>query len=391
MKFSINFFICLLTCFIVTNNHTLVTSISASDEQPPNIVLVFADDLGKEWIGCYGAEGIETPHIDALAKSGLTFTNFYCMPQCTPSRLTLLTGQYPFQHGWVNHWDVPRWGGGCHFDPSVNPCLGTELKLGNPEYASAIAGKWQIDDFRQEPDALHEAGFDKYCMWTGYEGKNPQSASRYWNPYVYSDGTSGIRKDKFGPDVFVDFLCDFMEQNRDEPLFLYYPMALPHGPLVHTPSDLAAESKIEKHIAMVRHVDAQVGKLVAKLKELDIFDNTVFIFTTDNGISGDIKGTIGGHEIQGGKARVTENGICVPLVISWPNKIHSSSVLQPGTECDELIDLSDFKPTFLELANIDRTESDSPFEGHSFATLLMGAETYTVSYTHLTLPTKRIV
>ena len=81
----------------------------------PNIVFILVDDLGKEWVSSYGAEDILTPNIDSLAKSGIRFNNVYSMPQCTPTRVTLLTGQYPYKHGWVNHWDVPRWGGRCTF------------------------------------------------------------------------------------------------------------------------------------------------------------------------------------------------------------------------------------------------------------------------------------
>ena len=90
----------------------------------PNILFILVDDLGTEWISSYGAAGIQTPAIDRLAAGGMRFTNAYSMPQCTPTRATLLTGQYPFRHGWVNHWDVPRWGAGVHFDrilPS-GPC-----------------------------------------------------------------------------------------------------------------------------------------------------------------------------------------------------------------------------------------------------------------------------
>ena len=86
---------------------------------PPNILFIMVDDLGKEWISCYGAEEVQTPRIDALAASGTKFNHVYSMPQCTPTRVSLLTGQYPFRHGWVNHWDVPRWGAGAHFDERI--------------------------------------------------------------------------------------------------------------------------------------------------------------------------------------------------------------------------------------------------------------------------------
>ena len=91
------------------------TSRSARKNTRPNILFIMVDDLGKEWISCYGAEDIRTPNIDALAKTGMQFENAYSMPQCTPSRAALLTGQYPWRTGWVNHWDVPRWGVG-YFD-----------------------------------------------------------------------------------------------------------------------------------------------------------------------------------------------------------------------------------------------------------------------------------
>ena len=84
---------------------------------PPNLVFIMVDDLGPEWISSYGGEGIETPNIDKLAQGGMSFSNAYSMPQCTPTRVTLLTGQYPFRHGWTNHWDVPRWGAGLPLRP----------------------------------------------------------------------------------------------------------------------------------------------------------------------------------------------------------------------------------------------------------------------------------
>ena len=155
-----------------------------AEESRPNIIVIMVDDLGKEWISYYGAEDISTPNIDALAKSGVSFNNVYSMPQCTPTRVTLLTGQYPFRHGWVNHWDVPRWGGGVHFDETMNPSIGIEMKKAG--YTTCIAGKWQIDDFRVEPDALTKNGFDEFCMWTGYESGIKESANRYQDPYIYT-------------------------------------------------------------------------------------------------------------------------------------------------------------------------------------------------------------
>ena len=141
---------CLISCLpvILAEGHTFASK--------PNILFILLDDLGKEWINCYGGEGIETPHIDALAEGGMLFHNAYSMPQCTPSRVAFLTGQYPYRNGWVNHWDVPRWGVG-YFDTKQYPSIARILQ--GAGYATGIAGKWQINDFREQPNVLLDNGF----------------------------------------------------------------------------------------------------------------------------------------------------------------------------------------------------------------------------------------
>jgi len=156
---------------------------AAEKDVRPNILFIMVDDLGKEWISCCGAEDIETPNIDALAKTGMRFENAYSMPQCTPSRATLLTGQYPWRTGWVNHWDVPRWGVG-YFDFKLRRNMTFANILKTAGYTTAAVGKWQINDFRVTPDAMKKHGFDDWCMWTGYETGNKPSAERYWDAYI---------------------------------------------------------------------------------------------------------------------------------------------------------------------------------------------------------------
>ncbi|NQT52494.1 sulfatase-like hydrolase/transferase, partial [bacterium] len=253
----------------------------AAPTTQPNILFIMVDDLGKEWISCCGAEGIQTPHIDKLAATGLRFVNGYSMAQCTPTRVTLLTGQYPWHHGWVNHWDVPRWGAGCHFDPKHNLSFARVMKTAG--YVTAAAGKWQINDFRVQPNVMADHGFDDWCMWTGYETGNPPSGKRYWDPYIHTRQGSRTYPGKFGPDVYADFLIDFMKRHRAKPMLLYFPMALTHGPLVHTPLEPKATSKMDKHKAMVRYTDHLVGRLVKALDDLGIRDRTLVFFTTDNG------------------------------------------------------------------------------------------------------------
>lgn len=333
---------------------------------PPNLVLIMVDDLGPEWISCYGGEGIETPNIDKLATGGMLFRNAYSMPQCTPTRVTLLTGQYPFRHGWTNHWDVPRWGAGCHFDPEEN--LSFARLLRDAGYATAIAGKWQINDFRVQPQILRRHGFDEWSVWTGGEGGNPVSNERYWDPYVYTNNApSRTYEEQFGPDIFNDFLIDFVRRNGDRPMLLYYPMALTHGPLVRTPHEPFAETPLEKHKAMVRYTDYLVGRLVKAIDDAGVRDNTIVFFTTDNGTSRRIRGRLNGRPVVGGKGRLTENGPRAPFIANGPGLVPS------GVVTNELTDFSDLFPTLCDLAGV-RLPSDVQLDGRSIARLLLGRE-----------------
>lgn len=340
------------------------------DQTPerPNILFILVDDLGKEWISCYGAEDIQTPNIDALAASGTKFNHVYSMPQCTPTRVSLLTGQYPFRHGWVNHWDVPRWGGGAHFDERRNPALGNKIREAG--YKTCIAGKWQIDDFRVEPDALAKSGFDAYCMWTGYEAEVPASAERYQNPYIYSNGVSKTYDGQFGPDVFKAYIIDFIKANKQDPWFVYYPMVLTHPPLINTPDETAPDN-LGKHKAMVRYADKITGELMAALEEEGQRKNTLVIWTTDNGTSRGINGHYRGQLVKGGKGQTGEAGICEPFIASWPG------VVRADHTSNALIDFTDLFPTFLSLAGRPLAEEilvdgkNYLIDGRSFADVLL--------------------
>lgn len=342
-------------------------SSSEKQAQRPNIVFILVDDLGKEWVSAYGAEDISTPNIDALAASGLLFHNAYAMPQCTPSRVTLLTGQYPFRHGWVNYWDVPRWGGGAHFDETLNPSLGKALKQAG--YVSCIAGKWQIDDFRVEPDALSRNDFDAYCMWTGYESGIPASGERYHDPYVFTQSGSRTHEGAYGPDLFTDFIKNFIQEHKEKRFFVYYPMVLTHPPLVNPPGDTAT-TMTGKHQAMVRYADRLTGRIVQALEEAGVRDNTLILWTTDNGTSRSLVGTYRGRKVPGGKAETREEGICVPFIASWPAQ------LAGGQRTEALVDFTDIFPTFLDLAGIEVGQEwsvngvEQPIDGISFKEVL---------------------
>lgn len=331
----------------------------------PNFVIILVDDLGKEWIGAYGAEDIETPEIDRLSDSGIRFENAYSMPQCTPSRVALLTGQYPYNNGWINHYDVPRWGHGARFDPDKYPVFAKEMRKAG--YKTCAVGKWQINDFRLEPEAMVNAGFDEYFMWTGGEGGNVEiSNKRYWDPYIHSKEGSKTYTGKFGPDLFSDFAIDFISKNTDQPFLVYYPMVLTHAPFVHTPHQPDVKSKIEKHKAMVRYTDFIVGKIIKALDNLQIRDNTYVIFTTDNGTSPAIAGRRKGEFIIGGKTYLTENGINAPFIINNPG------VIKKGQVTDALVDFTDIFPTLLELSEANESVGEYAIDGKSFASILNG-------------------
>lgn len=335
-----------------------------ADQQAPrpNVLLIMVDDLGPEWISACGGD-FETPNIDRIATEGTRFENAYSMPKCTPTRATLLTGQYPYRHGWVSHWDVPRWGAGCHFDPKHNPSWPQALK--QVGYRSAIAGKWQLNDFRVQPDILAAHGFDDWCMWTGGEGGNPQSNERYHTPYVHTKAGSKLRDGKFGPDLFTDFLIDFMRQNAEHPMLLYYPMALTHTPLVATPLDPDATSKLDRHRAMVRYTDHLVGRLLDAIDDLELAHRTLVIFTTDNGTARGIDGKLRGRVRKGGKGRMTESGCRAPFFARWVGQV------TPGRVVPALVDFTDIYPTMLELAGA-AAPADHAVDGMSFADPLLG-------------------
>jgi len=335
---------------------------ASSTTRPPNILFIMVDDLGKEWISCYGAEDIKTPHIDALAAGGMRLTNAYSMPQCTPSRVTLLTGQYPWRTGWTNHWDVPRWGVG-YFDWKHYTTFARILKKAG--YATAAAGKWQINDFRLTGDAMARHGFDEWCMWTGYESGNPPSGKRYWDPYIHTRQGSKTYEGKFGPDLYTDFLIDFMRRHKDEPMMLYFPMCLTHGPLVHTPDEPDAKSGSDKHKAMVRYTDTLVGRLVKAIDDLGIRGDTIIIFSTDNGSGGGQTGTRNGHKVKGGKGKTSEAGTCAPFIVNGPGRVHA------GVVSDALTDFTDLLPTFAELAGAAVPEG-LEIDGVSIAPVLLG-------------------
>ena len=340
-------------------------STSAAGEQTdkrPNILFILADDMGKEWVSAYGAEGIQTPNIDKLAAGGMMFDNAWSHPQCTPSRVSLITGQYPYRNGWVNHWDSPRWGQ-AYLDSEKNQSLARVMKSAG--YATVAAGKWQVNDFRIEPDAMTKHGFDDYAMWTGYESGNPASAKRYWDPYIHTKAGSKTYQSMFGEDVFSSFILEFIEKKKDQPWFAYYAMNLPHGPKTTTPLKPEIQSKMGKHKAMVEYADYILARMVNQLEAMGERENTIIIWTTDNGTDRSVTGTLNGRRVRGGKTLTTENGINSPFIVNGPGLVPS------GIITDALVDFTDILPTFVDLAQ-SKVPASYRLDGQSFAPLILG-------------------
>jgi len=292
----------------------------------------------------------------------MKFDNAWSHPQCTPSRVALITGQYPFRNGWVNHWDSPRWGQ-AYLDSKQNQSIARVMKQAG--YATVAAGKWQVNDFRVEPDAMIKHGFDDYAMWTGYETGVPASAERYWDPYIHTKAGSRTYQGQFGEDVFSDFLLQFIEKKKDQPWFAYFAMNLPHGPLTTTPLKLKVQSKMGKHKAMVEYADYILAKIINRLEAIGERKNTIIVWTTDNGTARSIVGRLNGRDVRGGKTLTTENGINSPFIVNGPGLVPSDVVT------DALVDFTDILPTFVDLAKTEIPASYT-IDGQSFAPIILG-------------------
>ncbi len=352
------------------NRRVFLTSVAAAAASPlllahrqapkrngrrPNIIFFLADDLGRDWISCYGAAH-STPNIDAFAAKAVRFETVYSTPLCTPTRVQLLTGRYPFRTGWTDHYDVPRLGGkGLDWERETT----FARVLSEAGYATAIAGKWQVNDFRKYPDALKRHGFDEHCMWTGFETGNPASARRYVDPFLQINGERKTHEGKYGPDVVNDFARDFVRRHRDRPFLLYYPSILTHGPHEPTPDNRANPPGDETGLfaGSVTYMDKLFGSLVADVDRLGLSDNTFIVFTADNGSP--IPGRLNGIPYPSGKSRITDAGVHVPFIVRAPWLAKSAN-----TSAD-LVDFSDVFPTFMDLAGL-ALPSRVQLDGRSF-------------------------
>jgi len=311
------------------------------------------------------------------AAEGMRFEQCFANPLCTPSRVKIMTGQYNVRN-YTKFGELHR----------SQKTFAHQLKKAG--YATVIAGKWQLD---KKPDAGKYFGFDQACLWQHTRPrvkKGTQFDSRFPNPQLEINGVPVDYNDgEYGPDVCADFICDFIETNtrsassgqEPKPFLAYYPMLLTHCPFDATPDSEDWDPKSpgsksykgpgdydlqKKHFRdMVQYTDKLVGKIVAKLEELGIRDNTLVIFTGDNGTDKPIKTRWSGREIIGGKGSVAETGTRVPFIVNWPG------VVSPKVEERELVEFSDILPTLCEVAGAALPD-DYPGDGVSLWPVLSG-------------------
>jgi arylsulfatase A len=336
----------------------------ANQIELPNVVLIMADDMGYETLGCNGSLEYTTPNLDKLANIGVRFERCYSQPLCTPSRVKIMTGKYNYR----NYVDFE------YLSPDQKT-FGNLLK--DAGYSTCIAGKWQLNGIfhnypgNQDVTRPNHFGFDEYCLWQLHHRRTPQD-ERYANPLLTQNGKDLPRNENgYGPQIISDFLQDFIDRNSENPFFIYYPMVLPHDPFVPTPDSPEWEDPTHRYEHdtiyfddMIAYVDKIIGQIEAKLKVHGLWENTLFIFTADNGTHPSVLTHTNKGIIKGAKGSTLNTGNHVPMIVSWPEKIKRNKVFHG------VIDFTDILPTIADAAGIDPASYFT--DGKSFINVLEG-------------------
>ena len=327
---------------------------NAKTPTKPNIVLILIDDFGYENVTANGGESYKTPVMDELAAKGVRFEECHVQPLCTPTRVELMTGM-------SNRRNYANFG---FLDPSQKT-FGNLLKESG--YATCVTGKWQLGNGYEGPAQF---GFDEYALWHLLK-KSP----RYKNPQLAINGKPyDYKNNEYGPDIISDYALDFITRKKEIPFFLYYPMMLTHSPFDATPDSpnyLEIQNGKGKkgsggHFAdMTAYTDKLIGKLIAKLEELNLLDNTLVLILGDNGTAKGMPAKFKGREVQGGKGTTTQWGTHVPLIGSWPGQLASGKITA------DLISATDFLPTICEVAGA-KIPAEMKLDGRSFLPQLFG-------------------
>lgn len=326
----------------------LTVASSAAAAERPNFLLIFTDDHGYGDVSTYHPSHVQTPHLDQLAAEGMLFTAMRAnCTVCSPSRAALLTGRYPDRvgvPGVIRTQPENSWG---YFDPSV-PTLADELRRAG--YHTAIVGKWHLG--LESPNTPNERGFDHFHGFLGDMMDSYTDHRRHGQNYMRLNGEA-IDPQGHATELFTDWAIDYLRnraQQPEKPFFLYLAYNAPHFP-IEPPAEWLAkvqqrspalDEKRAKNVAFVEHLDANIGRVLAALKESGLAENTVVAFSADNG--GSLPHGQNNDPWRGGKQSHYDGGLRVPFMIRWPDHI------QPGSRSDYAGLNFDLFPTFLELA-----------------------------------------
>lgn len=335
---------------------------SQNNSSPPNIVLIMADDLGYECLNSYGGTSYSTPRLTQLAQSGMQFENCHSQPICTPSRVKLMTGRSNKK----NHIEFG------YLNPKEKTFGQVLRKKG---YATMIAGKWQLGKDTSLP---RHFGFDEHLLWQlSTSGRDSTGRDkRYVNPVLEQNGKVYEKNEgRYSTDMVVDYINDFMERKKEQPFLVYYPMILTHCPFDPTPHSKDWDpkdmgSKTYKGNAkyfgdMVSYMDYSIGRIIDKIDQLGLRENTLIIFTGDNGTDVPVVSMMDNVAVKGGKGTTTDNGTHVPLIVNW------KGVIKPNSRSKNLVDFSDFYPTLCDVAGIG-LDPQLDLDGISFYPQLIG-------------------
>ena len=352
----------------------------------PNIVLINADDLGYGDLGCYGNKEMVAPNIDRLAKEGVRCTQFYVTwPACTPSRAGLLTGRYPQRNGLYDmiRNDMVNYG---HKYTEAEYALSPEMTLGLDErettiaetlksagYTCGVVGKW--DSGRARRYLPLQRGFDFFYGFAN-TGIDYWSHQRYGIESMFR-GNERIEEEGYATDLFGREAVRFVRESRGRPFFLYLPFNAPHGAsnleknsYQAPPETLALypnrdpQDKLTKFFAMVTRMDEQIGLVRQALEETGAIDNTLIVFTSDNGGSGNVHNV----PLRGQKSTMFEGGLRVPMIAWWPGK------LPAGRTSDAFLTTLEILPTFAKVAGAKLPEGVK-LDGFDMLPVLAAGET----------------
>lgn len=337
-----------------------------AEQKPPNIVLIFVDDMGYGDISCFGSQAIHTPNLDAMAEDGVRLNNFYASsPVCSPSRFGCLTGRYPTR-GFVHHVFFPKSGSLAGrlinrfaFPYGVRGILPDEITVAEAlrarGYKTGIFGKWHLGD--HSPYLPNEKGFDYF--FGSYYSNDMQPYAYYRNDKIAleapADQTQLTRR-------LTDEILAFIEANKEQPFFVYYPSPFPHHP-VHASQQFSGTSNGGTYGDCVQEIDWSVGAIRKKLAEHGLTENTLVIFTSDNGPWHE--GSPGLH--RGRKGNNFDGGQMTPFIASFPR------LIPRGNEVEHAAMNIDLFPTILKLAGVP-LPSDREVDGVDILPLLQGQE-----------------